>query len=206
MTGEEARLFLSKFMRRPKQVGSIVPSSRVLARRMADAIPWESVLSIAELGSGTGAVTREIESRVRPDARVYLFEKDNRMRSRLAAKYPNFRRAANAVNLTRILEREDTPELDCIVSCLPFFNFPPSLREELMTQIEKALKPGGLFVAFQYSLQMKSRVSLRFSIEKIRFVPWNLPPAFVYVCRKEEASSFARSPRPLSLVPPSDLQ
>jgi len=204
MMSEETRLFLRKFMGRPKQIGSLVPSSMFLARSMADAIPWSTVGAVAELGSGTGAITREIARRVRPDARVYLFEKDSRMRSRLAAKYPNFKRAANAANLTRILKHDGTPGLDCIVSCLPFFNFPPDLREELLKQVAEALRPGGLFVAFQYSLQMKKRLSLQFRIVRLLFVPWNFPPAFVYVCRKEDTSQTADFG--LSLVSASDLQ
>jgi len=186
---EETRLFLRKFLRRPKQVGSLIPSSRFLADGMTEEIPWASVRSVAELGSGTGAVTRTIARKVRPDAKVYLFEKDYRMRSRLIRQYPNFRQAANAANLMRVLEHDGAARLDCVVSCLPFYNFPPSLREELISQILEALKPGGLFVAFQYSLQMKKRLSERFRIEKIKFVPWNVPPAFVYVCRKEEHRS-----------------
>jgi len=47
-----------------------------------------------------------------------------------------------------------------------------------------SLKPGGLFIAFQYSQQMKKLLGEHFSIEKIEFVPLNIPPAFVYVCRK----------------------
>lgn len=187
MMSEEARLFLRKFMSRPKQIGSIVPSSVFLAQCMTQAVPWASVGAVAELGSGTGAVTREIAKRARPDTQVYLFEMDSRMRSRLAAKYPNFKRAANAANLLRVIEGNGTPQLDCIVSCLPFFNFPASLRDELMRQVIEALKPGGLFIAFQYSLQMKKRLSSCFKLEAIKFVPWNVPPAFVYVCRKEEA-------------------
>ncbi len=201
MMSEEARLFLRKFMNRPKQIGSIVPSSAFLAQCMVEAVPWTSVGAVAELGSGTGAVTREIAKRVRPDAQVYLFEMDSRMRSRLADKYPRFKRAANAANLLRVMERNGTQQLDCIVSCLPFFNFPASLRDELMRQVIEALKPGGLFIAFQYSLQMKKRLSRHFKLETIKFVPWNMPPAFVYVCRKEEASRFDDLPLSTAAVP-----
>ncbi len=148
MMSEEARLFLRKFMSRPKQIGSIVPSSVFLAQCMVEAVPWTSVGAVAELGSGTGAVTREIAKRVRPDTQVYLFEMDSRMRSRLADKYPRFTRAANAANLLRVMERNGTQQLDCIVSCLPFFNFPASLRDELMRQVIEALKPGGVLAVW----------------------------------------------------------
>ncbi|QMV40865.1 class I SAM-dependent methyltransferase [Cohnella cholangitidis] len=182
---EEARLFLRKFVRKPKQIGSVVPSSRFLADSMVAPIPWHSVQSVAELGSGTGAITQAISRKALPDTKVYLFEKDSKMRKRLLRDYPDFKCAANAVNLSRILAQKNAPKLDCILSGLPFYNFPQPLRDVLMEQISASLKPGGLFVAFQYSMQMKNQMSSMFQIERIQFVPLNFPPAFVYVCRKE---------------------
>lgn len=40
-----------------------------------------------------------------------------------------------------------------------------------MRQIIHALKPGGLFIAFQYSQQMKNQLLQNFEIEHIHFVP-----------------------------------
>lgn len=187
--GEDRKLFVSKFMQYPRQVGSIAPSSRFLAEKMLRPVPWDEVRAVAELGAGTGAITRSLARRVRPDTKVYLFEKDAKMRRRLAETYPAFPCYSNAANIRDILERVGQEPLDCILSGLPFYNFPESLRSRLLAQIEGALKPGGLFIAFQYSLQMKSRLARTFDIERIRFVPINLPPAFVYICRKKEKST-----------------
>jgi phospholipid N-methyltransferase len=52
----------------------------------------------------------------------------------------------------------------------------------LLSEIQQALKPGGWFVAYQYSLQMKELLELRFQTVKT-LVPLNLPPGFIYVCR-----------------------
>ncbi|TVX98814.1 methyltransferase domain-containing protein [Cohnella terricola] len=182
---DEARMFLRKFVRRPKQIGSAVPSSRFLAESMSAPIPWHSVRAIAELGAGTGAVTREITRRALPGTKIYLFEKDSKMRKQLMLNHPGCKVAANAANMAAILEQHGEPGLDCIVSCLPFYNFPQTVRDAIMDQVRMSLKPGGLFIAFQYSLQMKKRLSCMFKIERIKFVPLNFPPAFVYVCRKE---------------------
>ncbi|WP_239618731.1 class I SAM-dependent methyltransferase [Cohnella mopanensis] len=182
---EEARLFLRKFLSNPKQIGSVIPSSKFLADSMVAPIAWHSVQAVAELGSGTGAITKAIFRNALPGTKVYLFEKDLKMRKRLMRNYPDFNCAANAVNLSRILDQGNVPKLDCILSCLPFYNFPQPLRDTLMSQIIASLKPGGLFVAFQYSMQMKKQMSDWFRIERIKFVPLNFPPAFVYVCRKE---------------------
>jgi phospholipid N-methyltransferase len=111
---------------------------------------------------------------------------DDKMRNNLNAGFPKFSIYPNACLLTSVMKREHIGHLDCIISGLPFFNFNKELRETLLEQIAAALKPGGYFIAFQYSLQMKKRLSESFIIERIGFVPLNFPPAFVYVCRKKE--------------------
>lgn len=52
---QEKLLFLYKFSRAPKQIGSITPSSIFLAQKMLDQVDWNRVEHIAELGAGTGA-------------------------------------------------------------------------------------------------------------------------------------------------------
>lgn len=176
--------FLQRFVRNPKYVGSMIPSSSFLARKMVAPIQWNHIQSIAELGAGTGAITRYIKPRVTKSTNVLLFEMDAKMRRILQLEFPDFDCHANALNLTGILDQKGIGQLDCMISGLPFFNFSPELRNLLLDQITRSLKPGGLFIAFQYSLQMKKALSDAFEIANIDFTPFNLPPAFVYVCRK----------------------
>ncbi|WP_307353677.1 class I SAM-dependent methyltransferase [Paenibacillus polymyxa] len=177
-------MFLQRFIKNPKRVGSILPSSRFLASKMVQSVPWNDVTTIAEFGSGTGVITRFIKLRVNRSAKVLLFEIDDKMRSDLQTNYPNFSCHSNACYLTKIMNRKGIDPLDCIISGL--FNFKSELRETLLHQITEALKPEGKFIAFQYSLQMKKHLSEKFIIDKIDFVPLNFPPAFVYTCRKKE--------------------
>lgn len=178
-----SRLFLRKFIQDPKHVGSMVPSSKFLASSLVASVPWHETDSVAELGAGTGAITQYISNKVRSDTKVYLFEKDETMRERLQLDFPAFSCHSDVQDMRRALGPSGE-QLDCILSGLPFFNFSRELRERLMGEILRALKPGGLFVLFQYSLQMKGRLTESFAIERIKFVPFNFPPAFVYVCRK----------------------
>jgi phospholipid N-methyltransferase len=57
-------------------------------------------------------------------------------------------------------------------------------RQDMLADVLQVLKPGGLFIAFQYSLHMRERFSRRFDQITLRYVPFNVPPAFVYCCRK----------------------
>lgn len=184
MAYAEKLMFLEKFLRQPKQIGSITPSSRALTRRMLEPVDWINVTSVAELGAGTGVFTREIRAKKRPDCTALIFERDDEMRNRLAENFPDLLFCRDARELSREVIGHGMAGLDAVISGLPFSNFSPELREELLEQVFVALKPGGLFVAFQYSLQMKKLLQHRFSRVDIRFVPQNVPFAFVYVCSK----------------------
>lgn len=178
-------LFLRGFLRNPLRVGSIMPSSRFLATKMVETVQWKDVKAVAELGSGTGAITQFMKMQLTGQTRVVLFEMDKKMRNNLSAAYPDFKCYSNAYQLVRKMSENDIDQFDCILSGLPFFNFTSEMRENLLNQIIEALKPGGVFIAFQYSLQMKRQLEESFMIEKIDFVPFNFPPAFVYTCRKK---------------------
>ncbi|MET3289053.1 UNVERIFIED_CONTAM: phospholipid N-methyltransferase [Brevibacillus sp. OAP136] len=181
---QERLYFLYKFIRFPKQIGSVTPSSPFLAKTMLDAVPWGNVTAIAELGSGTGAITKHLLAASPQPQHVLLFEKDDTLRAHLARQYPDYAVYEDACQLETALLREGIEQLDCILSGLPFFNFPQAVRDQILEQINATLKPGGLFIAFQYSHQMKKQLSDRFDLLSIEFVPVNVPPAFVYVCQK----------------------
>lgn len=162
-----------------------MPSSRFLAAKMVEPLKWSEVQAIAELGSGTGAITHFIQEQLTGQTKVVLFEMDKRMRNNLTAQYPDFKCYSNAYQLIKRMNENNIDQFDCILSGLPFFNFTSEMRNKLLNQITEALKPGGIFIAFQYSLQMKRQLEESFTIEKIDFVPFNFPPAFVYTCRKK---------------------
>ncbi|WP_311519024.1 class I SAM-dependent methyltransferase [Paenibacillus albidus] len=164
---------------------SITPSSGKLAAAMLKPIPWERTRAVAELGAGTGTITKHIRAAAGADTRVILFEKDPYLRRKLKGNFMNYTCYPDCSCLLHSLRQEGVQSLDCIISGLPFFNFPQEVRDRLIAEIVASLKEEGLFIAFQYSQQMKRQLNEHFDILDIRFVPMNLPPAFVYVCRKK---------------------
>ncbi|GIO09783.1 SAM-dependent methyltransferase [Brevibacillus reuszeri] len=181
---KERLTFFYNFLQAPGQVGSITPSSRALAKQMMKPIDWEKANTIIELGAGTGIFTKWIQEMKRPDATLVSFEKETTMRNRLEPLFPNVLFHEDAVDLGRVLSEAGLGKADCIISGLPFANFPQALRDQIMEQVITTLKPGGVFVAFQYSLQMKKQLLSEFDSVSVKMVPFNVPPAFVYVCHK----------------------
>jgi len=69
-------LFLGRFLRHPRTVGAVAPSSRRLARALVAPMRQVPGTRIAELGPGTGIVTREIAASLSPVARALAIDLD----------------------------------------------------------------------------------------------------------------------------------
>ncbi|CAG7629243.1 class I SAM-dependent methyltransferase [Paenibacillus allorhizosphaerae] len=177
-------MFLKKFIQNPRDVGSIIPSSNRLTNKMLEPIPWDQARNVVELGAGTGIFTKAIYELARPDCKVAIFEKEDEMRSQLLEMYKGFYFCKNALDLQACLPKIGMAKADCIISGLPFANFAQSDREQIIRQVHDSLSDDGIFVTFQYSLQMKKMLQSAFAHVSVSFVAWNMPPAFVYVCRK----------------------
>ncbi len=184
--------FLYKFFLEPGKIGSITPSSSFLTSAMLASLPWDHMETIVELGAGTGVFTHFIAKHKKASCQVLVIERDFAMRKLLRIAHPTFHYGAKAERLDWLLHRHNLPPADCIISGLPFAAFSKPLRREIVTAVYHSLKPGGIFVAFQYSLQMKKTLNTYFNEVIIDFVPLNMPPAFVYYCKKQSAAITGR--------------
>jgi phospholipid N-methyltransferase len=174
-------VFIQKFIQSPLQVGSLFPSSNTLAKKMTSIVNWDNIREVAELGAGTGVITKEILQAMNSDTSLHIFEKDKEMRAGLQNKYPKCLYYEDASHIT---EKIGEGTLDAVFSGLPFANFSKAMRKQIVEEAYRSLKPGGIFVAFQYSTQMKRTFQSHFKEVEISFVPKNFPPAFVYLCKK----------------------
>ena len=181
----EAHLsFLHKFIVSPRKIGSITPSSQQLTKKMFKAFPWDNVNSIVELGAGTGTFTSYIDQHKTIACKAIIIEQDEDMRHRLEILYPDLFYGRQAENLAPILAEYQLTAADCIISGLPFAAFKAELREQILRSIYAALKPGGLFIAFQYTPQLYLHLCRQYRQVHLGFEMRNIPPAFVYYCQK----------------------
>lgn len=181
--------FFRKFMASPASVGSVMPSSRHLVSAMVSRVDWSQVNRVAELGAGTGVITRAVDEARLPGSRFSCFERDTNMRSELKQRFKNIAFYDDAFALRDTAGPVDGEGLDCVISGLPFANFDPPAREQLLRDVYACLNPGGVFLAFQYSRVLKPCLISVYGKYESRLVWANLPPAFVFCCRKEVASA-----------------
>jgi phospholipid N-methyltransferase len=161
---------------------------------MVEWIDWSNVRAVVEYGPGTGVFTRQILSQTRPEARVVAIELNPSFVTSLQTRYPDVRLYQDSVaNVKAICRNEEIQEVDAIVSGLPWASFSDDLQLELLRATTSVLKPGGQFVTFAYLQGLLLRSGRRFRrqlrdhfsrVERSRTVWMNLPPAFVYRCRR----------------------
>lgn len=177
--------FLKRFAKSPRRIGSVAPSSMFLTRAMLDRVDWENANYIAELGAGTGVFTREIVKRAKPDAKILVFEIDPDLQKMIRDEHPEHKGLtihSDAQELKKYMVANNIDKLDFIISSLPFTVLPPKMSLRILNAALEGLRPGGHFVAYQYSSLMKHVLKKKFAHIKTRFVAFNIPPAFVYDC------------------------
>jgi phospholipid N-methyltransferase len=188
-TPSEKYLFLKRFLSSPKGIGGVFPSSNYLAKKMIRQLDIDSCPNIAELGVGTGSLTRYIFKYMNPYTKMYLFEKDPVFLNYLNKKYQfdnncNIKTFSDALKIREVFKNMEGVNPDMIVSGLPFANFEQKTRKKFLKDIHETLRPNGLFIAYQYSLGIYKELKEMYSEVELDFVFFNIPPAIIYRCKK----------------------
>lgn len=152
---------------------------------MVASIDFSRARCIVELGGGTGCITRALLKRMRPDARLIAFELNPTFAQMLESiGDPRLRVVTDSAERIRhYLDEAGFGGADYIISGLPLAVLPKPVTATILDEARSALQVDGAYIQFQYSLVSRRPLSERFSRIRIGFTPWNVPPAFVYVCR-----------------------
>lgn len=175
--------FLKEAIKDWRSTGSIVRSSPELIKKMLQPIYFDEVNLIVELGAGQGCITKALADSLLNDTRLLAFELNDQFLEELSFLGNEKVEIINgdALNLLTYVKKLS---VDVVISSLPLANFPESLKIDILQQCYDALKPNGLFIQFQYSLIDFKLLKKRFSSVERKFTPLNIPPAFIYICRK----------------------
>lgn len=180
------------FVRSPQQIGTIIPSSRFLARKMIDCVSAKTASCIVELGAGTGAITSEMLRQAGPQTRVLIIDVNadavRLLRERLSQSENVEIIHADARQLEKILDERGIHGVEAIVSSLPFASLSNKMTEEILATAARVLKAGGHFVAFQYTTVLSGKFADFFEIRAKKLEFRNIPPAIVYDCVSKKKS------------------
>ncbi|HXE76174.1 MAG TPA: methyltransferase [Candidatus Xenobia bacterium] len=197
------RTFTSEALGDLRTTSAIVPSSRYLAQAMLEPLTLARAKVVVELGPGTGALTQGLLALMPPEATLVAFEVNPRFLEYLRQRFPDRRLILvnrSAVTLQAELERRGVTQVDAAVSSLGVTFMSNGARHAVWGGLARFLTDDGVFTQYHYVhgllpwYQKENGRLVRFRAVELlsryfrqieRKVVWrNVPPAFVFICRK----------------------
>jgi phosphatidylethanolamine/phosphatidyl-N-methylethanolamine N-methyltransferase len=185
----EHLVFLGRFVRSPRTVGAVSPSSRALAAEMVRGLDFSGTSRVVELGPGTGVITRAIAAQLGPEAHALSIDIEPAFVAEIARRYPTIEAVCgSAADLEALLRARSMFPADHIVSGLPFASLPGEVTSSILDAIGASLRSGGTFTTFQYmngyptplARSFRRAMTERMGGPPVRRSVWrNIPPAFV---------------------------
>ncbi len=168
-----------------RTTGAVTRSSRFLCHEMINAVDYSKAKILVELGAGDGVITKHLLERMGPDTQLMVFEVQ-----------ASFCELLHAIDDDRLIIIEDSAEYldkylkehgfekaDGIISAIPFVILPKPVVRAIVTACRDCLAEGSYFMQFHYSRILNAFYEEIFDEVKIKFVPRNIPPAFVFRCK-----------------------
>lgn len=182
--------FIKEFIKNPKYIGAVAPSSKYLAEKMIEDIHFEECNCIIEYGPGTGVFTEKLIARKKENTLLLVFENNKEFYEELCKMYGYKENVIvindGAENIKKYLKKYNIEQVDYIVSGLPFTVLPLSITNAILKNTRDILSDEGEFITFQYSLLKKNMIENYFNKVKVKKAMINLPPAYVLKCRVKE--------------------
>lgn len=174
-------LFFRRWLANPLEMGSVVPSSPALGRRVAAAVRAAPPGAVIELGAGTGAITRAmLEGGIAP-GRLVVIEIVPEMAAVLRATYPGVTvLCGDAWRLPTLLGSNRHGRIGSVVCGIPLVLLPLARQRALVEAIE-AVAPGRGFLHYTYCFTSPLPARrLGLAGRRIAWTPANFPPASVW--------------------------
>ncbi len=186
--------FLKQSLSEPKSIGAITESSEELTQCIISMASLHTAKTVIELGPGTGVFTEEILNNIRPETFFFALETNPHFVEKTKERCPDtLVHHDSATEICRYLELHNKKNADTIISSLPFASFDEELQTKILGEIRASLSHNGEFLTFAYihsilldeGKEFSKQLHAHFSKIKKSEVIWkNMPPAFVYYCKK----------------------
>lgn len=181
--------FLRGFLNRPKEVGSIIPSSRFMEKRIVNTAALAKVKLAIELGPGTGGTTKAFLREMAPDANLLAVEINPDFVKLLKKTIRDPRlivHQGSAADIPTALAEYDLAQPDVILSGIPFSTMDWGLGLNILRSVHAALPVGGRFVAYQFRDRVESLGNGVFGLANVQTELLNVPPMRVYRWEKTD--------------------
>jgi phospholipid N-methyltransferase len=183
---EQILLFGRNFIKHPKMLGSLIPSSRFLVNKVLSEVDWARARVFVEYGPGVGTFTTEILRRMRPDAVLIALETNADFVHFLRGKVHDDRLHivhGSAAGADAALASLNLRHADYVISGIPYTTIPPGVREEILRKTHSLLHPTGAFLVYQFTRTVLPYLQQVFGRIQQDFEPLNVMPARLFFCR-----------------------
>jgi phospholipid N-methyltransferase len=186
MSVTDATSFFLNFVRHPRDVSSVIPTSRISARRIAAAIRPAGRTVAVEYGPGVGSVSAAVLERLGPGDRLILIEKTPALAAGLKRRFVADDRVivveGDAKDVESILRDHGESRAHYVLCSIPLSLIDPPVRESILASTARVLGAEGTFVVFLFRRQATASY-LRGHFPRTtpgRILPWNLPPLWFF--------------------------
>jgi len=185
---DERLAFLQGFLRKPQQVGSVIPSSRFLERKLVELAGAKDARVVVELGPGTGGTTRALLTALPADAKLLAIEIDPRFASilRESGDPRLIVHEGSAEQIADALRAHGLGAPDAVVSGIPFSTLGEALGQRIAGAIFDVLPLAGRFVAYQVRDRVHDVARPFFGRARVEVELRNIPPMRIFSWRKGE--------------------
>jgi phosphatidylethanolamine/phosphatidyl-N-methylethanolamine N-methyltransferase len=178
-------LFLRRWAANPLQMGSIVPSSPALGRKIAALVERGPDEVVVELGAGTGAVSRALLEGGVPADRLVVVEIVPEMARHLGRELPGVTVIeGDAFALAEALPAALHGRVGTAICGIPLVLL-PTARQRAFVEAVEAVAPGRGFLLYTYCVTSPLPCkALGLTGRREAFTPLNFPPASVWRYRR----------------------
>lgn len=182
---KEAKFFKS-WIDKPKTMGAILPTSSFTANKMASLIKTDNTSPILELGPGTGVITKAILDRGVEPKNLFSIEYNDEFIDGLNEEFPDVNILhGDAFELEELLKPYNLEKFGCVISAVPMLNFSNEGRIILLNKLFNLLEPNAPVVQISYGpVSPISPDWETFTVEPLKWVMKNVPPARLWVYRR----------------------
>ena len=183
--------FLRGFLKHPKMVGSIIPTSRTVIEKMLGPVDWENTKLFVEYGPGVGTFTRPILEQLASDATLLTIDTNAEFTKFLRESIDDERLVAvtgSAADVQKILADRGFAHADYVLSGLPFSTLPPGVGDAIGKATAQVIRPGGAFLVYQFSPKVRDFIQPWFDRIERGFEWINVPPATLFWAWKDAAA------------------
>lgn len=175
-------MFFRRWVANPLQMGSVIPSSPALCRRVAAQTRLAPDEIVLELGAGTGVISRALLDSGLPPERLFVVEIVPDMVAHLRSVLPA---AVNVIEgdareLASLIPHQWHGRIGTVVCGIPLVLLPLAQQRRFIDAIE-AVAPGRGFLHYSYCVTSPLPAEKHaMTAKREAWTPLNFPPASVW--------------------------